>query len=49
MKNKIIITITITDDDIALYCQNKQELTAADIVDSIKMLDSLANDMHEEQ
>lgn len=49
MKNKIIITITLTDDDIALYCQNKQELTAADIVDSIKMLNSLAKDMNEEQ
>lgn len=49
MNNKIVITITLTDEDIALYCQNKQELTAADIVDSIKMLDSLAEDMYGEQ
>ena len=49
MKKQIIITITLTDDDIALYCQNKQDLTVADIDDSIKMLDSLAKDMYGEQ
>lgn len=49
MKKPIIITITLTDDDIALYCQNKQDLTVADIDDSIKMLNSLAKDMYGEQ
>lgn len=49
MKKQIIITITLTDDDIALYCQNKQDLTVADIDDSIKMLGSLAKDMYGEQ
>lgn len=40
MKSKI--TITFADDNISLYGENTQELTEDDIVDSIKMLCSLA-------
>lgn len=36
------IKITLTDGDITLDGQNLSELTEADIVDSIKLLDSLA-------
>jgi hypothetical protein len=43
MKEEIKITITLTDDDITLTGQNLQELTKADIVDSIKVIVSLAN------
>ena len=42
MKEKIKITITLTDDDIVLYGENTQDLTEDDIIDSIKMLSSLA-------
>lgn len=42
MKEEIKITITVTDDDITLTGQNLQELTEADIVDSIKVIVSLA-------
>ena len=42
MKEEIKITITLTDDDIILTGQNLQELTEADIVDSIKVIVSLA-------
>ena len=38
MKEEIKITIDITDDNITLDGRNLQELTEADIVDSIKML-----------
>lgn len=41
MKEKIKITITVTDDDIALYCENTQDLTEDDIIDINKMLGSL--------
>lgn len=41
MKEEIKITIAITDDNITLDGRNLQELTEADIVDSIKMLLSL--------
>lgn len=41
MKEEIKITIAITDDNITLDGRNLQELTEADIVDSIKMLISL--------
>lgn len=42
MKEEIKISITLTDDNIALTGQNLQELTEADIVDSIKVIVSLA-------
>lgn len=42
MKEKIKITITLTDDDIALYGENTQDLTKDDIIDIFKMLGSLA-------
>lgn len=42
MKEEIKITITLTDDDITLTGQNLQELTEADIFDSIKVIVSLA-------
>lgn len=41
MKN-ITIKITLTDDNIALSGQNLRELTEDDIVDSIKVIVSLA-------
>lgn len=41
MKEKIKITITLTDDDIALYGENTQDLTEDDIIDIFKMLGSL--------
>lgn len=41
MKKEITIKITLTDDNITLDGRNLQELTEADIVDSIKMLLSL--------
>lgn len=42
MKEKVKITITITDDDIVLYCENTQDLTEDDILDINKMLGGLA-------
>lgn len=42
MKEEIKITITLTDDNITLTGQNLQELTEADIIDSIKVIVSLA-------
>lgn len=42
MKEEIKITITFADDNIALYGENTQDLTEDDIIDSIKMLSSLA-------
>ena len=42
MKKEIKISITLTDDNITLTGQNLQELTEADIVDSIKVIVSLA-------
>lgn len=42
MKEEIKITITIIDDNIVLYGKNTQDLTEDDIIDSIKMLSSLA-------
>lgn len=45
MKKEIAIKITLTDDNITLDGQNLQELTEADIIDSIKVLVSLAKVM----
>lgn len=42
MKEKIKITITLTDDNIVLYGENTQDLTEDDIIDINKMLASLA-------
>lgn len=41
MKEKIKITITLTDDDIVLYGENTQDLTEDDIIDINKMLGGL--------
>lgn len=41
-KKQIKITITITDNNIALYGENTQDLTEDDILDSLKMLENLA-------
>lgn len=41
MNEKIKITITLTDDNIALYCENTQDLTEDDIIDINNMLASL--------
>jgi hypothetical protein len=38
MKEEMKITITITDDNIVLYCENTQDLTEDDIIDINKML-----------
>lgn len=46
MKEKIKITITLTDDNIALDGQNLPELTKNDIIDSIKVLVILAKTMN---
>jgi hypothetical protein len=45
MKKRSVIKITLTDDNITLDGQNLQELTEADIIDSIKVLVSLAKVM----
>lgn len=42
MKKEVMITITLTDDNITLDGKNLQQLSEADIIDSIKMLVSLA-------
>lgn len=42
MKEKSKITVIFADDNIALYGENTQDLTEDDIIDSIKMLSSLA-------
>lgn len=41
MKEKIKITITLTDDNIVLYGENTQDLTEDDIIDINKMLGGL--------
>ena len=45
MKKEVIIKITLTDDDITLDGENLQRLTEDGIIDSIKMLVSLAKIM----
>lgn len=42
MKEKIKITITLTDDNIVLYGENVQDLTEDDIIDINMMLGGLA-------
>lgn len=42
MKKEVMIKITLTDDNITLDGENLQKLTEDDIIDSVKMLVSLA-------
>lgn len=46
MKKEVIIKITLTDDNITLDGNNLQELTEDDIIDSIKVIVSLAKIMY---
>lgn len=43
---KIKITITVTDDNVALYGENTQDLTEDDIIDSIKAIAGLSKSMN---
>lgn len=45
MKKEVMITITLTDDNITLDGKNLQQLSEDDIIDSIKTLVSLAKIM----
>lgn len=45
MKKEVMIKITLTDDKITLDGENLQKLTEDDIIDSIKVLVSLAKIM----
>lgn len=45
MKKEVVIKITLTDDNITLDGENLQQLSEDDIIDSIKMLVSLAKTM----
>lgn len=47
MKKEVTIKITLTDNNITLDGENLQELTEADIIDSIKMLVSFLNILQE--
>lgn len=46
MKKEVTIKITLTDNNITLDGKNLQELTEADIIDSIKMLVSLSKTLN---
>lgn len=46
MKKEVTIKISLTDADITLDGENLQELTENDIIDSIKVLVSLARTMN---
>lgn len=46
MKHKVTIKITLNDDNITLDGENIQELTENDVIDSIKMLVSLAKTLN---
>lgn len=41
-KKEVVIKITLTDDDITIDGENTQQLTEDDIIDSIKVIVSLA-------
>lgn len=45
MKKEVMIKIILTDDNITLDGENLQKLTVDDIIDSIKVLVSLAKIM----
>lgn len=46
MKKEVMIKITLTDGNITLDGENMQKLTENDIIDSIKVLVSLAKIMY---
>lgn len=46
MKKEVVIKITLTDDNITLDGQNFRELTENDIIDSIKVIITLAKTMN---
>lgn len=46
MKKESVIKITLTDDDITLDGENLNDLSDDDIIDSIKMLVSLAKTLN---
>lgn len=46
MKKEITIKITLTGDNITLDGENIQELTENDIIDSVKMLVTLAKTLN---
>ena len=46
MKKEVMIKITLTDDKITLDGENLRELTEDDIIDSIKVLVSLAKTLN---
>lgn len=46
MKKEVVIKITLTDDNITLDGQNLPELTENDIIDSIKVIVTLAKTMN---
>lgn len=46
MKKEIVIKITLTDDNITLDGENLSDLSDDDIIDSIKMLVSLAKTLN---
>lgn len=46
MKKETVIKITLTDDNITLDGENLADLTENDIIDSIKVLVSLAKTMN---
>lgn len=46
MKKEVVIKITVTDDNITLDGKNLIDLSDDDIVDSIKMLVSLAKTLN---
>jgi hypothetical protein len=45
MKKEVVIKITLTDDNVTLDGENLSELTENDIIDSIKVLVTLAKTM----
>ena len=47
MKKEVMIKIALTDDNITLDGENLQQLSEDDIIDSIKVLVSLAKIMFE--
>ena len=46
MKKEVVIKITLTDDNITLDGENLSDLTENDIIDSIRVLVSLAKTMN---
>ena len=46
MKKEVVIKITLTDDNITLDGENLSDLTENDIIDSLRVIVSLAKTMH---